>query len=412
MRSNFGERLQRLVWAFGSVSLALSFLSLGNAQQAAPPAAPAIPAQPVREQVRSAAEAARDAAQSARETAQSGRETTRDAASEARRANQDTRDSVRDATRDIRQQNQENRETGRDAVRDNRQETRDTRGEARDTTRDARGDVRDARGDIRQARREFRAERIRSGDLGLWLRRAADRLLVSDLATSGAIVQTGLKEGDQIISVNGQHVASEREFVDRLFANQDNNQPIAVVVSRNGQQQTIQIQPKTFVDEYTVGDTNSLHQYGIIIDDSVPDHLKVKAVVPRSPAFYAGVRSGDEITGLRGERIKQIADLVRGLATSAGASTQLDVNRNNQSRQLDIDIPQDTASEPRTALRPNYDAATPTQPQRNPAQPQADPAQPQGNRAQPQSQLQPRQQLPVAPQNPAAPSQPRLNPPR
>ena len=85
-------------------------------------------------------------------------------------------------------------------------------------------------------------------------------------------------------------------------------------------------------------------------------------MVPRSPAFYAGVRTGDEITGLRGERSKAIADLVRGLASSAGSSTQIDVNRNNQPRQLDIEIPDENAGEARTALRPNFDQPNRNQP--------------------------------------------------
>jgi hypothetical protein len=413
MTTNLERSLLRLVQACCALSLACCF-NAALAQQPQPTAAPSQDAtrreerrdtvQPVRDQARDAAAGARDSAQAAREVArdtardtrqasQETRENTREGNRDTRQGSQELRQDARGTARDNRQGNQDNRGTARDTVRDNRDATRDTREGARDVAQDSRENVRDARRDVRESRREFRAERIRSGDLGLWLRQAANRLLISDVASSGAITKAGLKEGDQIISVNGQHVATEREFVDRLFASQDNDQPVPVVISRNGKQETIQIQPKTFVDEYMVGDTNSLHQYGIIIDDSVPDHLKVKAVVPRSPAFYAGVRSGDEITGLRGERIKQIADLVRGLASSVGSSTQLDVNRNNQTRQLDIEIPDENAGEARTALKPNLD--------RPGASPSSQPLTPPPAR-QPQN---------VNPQNPGG-TQPRLNPPR
>jgi S1-C subfamily serine protease len=147
------------------------------------------------------------------------------------------------------------------------------------------------------------------------------------------------------------------------------------VISRNGQQQTIQITPKTFVDEYLVADANSLHEYGIIIDDSVPDHLRVKAVVPRSPAYYAGVRSGDDITSFGGQRVNAIADLIRGLVGAAGTSAPLEVNRNNQTRELEIEIPAESQDEPRTALRPNFQQpgeVAPNQPVQ-PARPQAAP---------------------------------------
>jgi C-terminal processing protease CtpA/Prc len=75
--------------------------------------------------------------------------------------------------------------------------------------------------------------------------------------------------------------------------------------------------------------------------------------VPQSPAFYAGVRSGDQITSVQGQRIAAVRDLVQSIINAAGGSAQLEVNRNNQTRQLDIEIPNDEAGDqPRTALRP------------------------------------------------------------
>jgi C-terminal processing protease CtpA/Prc len=354
-------------------------LATATAQQ--PPAQPAAPkradvVQPVREQ-------ARETAQAARETVQDSRQATRETVRDTRDASQDNRQGARETARENRQSNQDIRAGGREEAQTNRQGVRDVREQTREAAADIRQDAREARRDLREARREFRAERLRSGDLGLWIRNAANRLLVSDVAGRGAIAQAGLKEGDQIISVNGQHVATEREFIDRLFANQDYAQPVPVVISRNGQQQTIQITPKTFVDEYMVADANSLHEYGIIIDDSVPDHLRVKAVIPRSPAYYAGVRSGDDITSFRGQRVNAIADLVRGIVNAAGSSAPLEVNRNNQSRELEIEIPaQSSQGESRTALRPNFQGqgtAAPNQPLQ-PPRPQTAPQNPQPRR--------------------------------
>jgi C-terminal processing protease CtpA/Prc len=346
--------------------------------QQAQPSAPAAPkrAEQRQQTVQPAREEARETVKTARDNIQDNRQATRDTTRDTRDANQDSRQGARTTARENRETNQDIRQAAREGARENREGVRDAREQTRDTVSEQRQDARAARRDLREARREFRAERIRSGDLGLWIRQAANRLLVSDVAGRGAIQQSGLKEGDEIISVNGQHVATEREFIDRLFANEDRNQPVPVVVSRNGQQQTIRITPKTFVDEYMVADANSLHEYGIIIDDSVPDHLRVKAVVPRSPAYYAGVRSGDDITSFQGQRVNAIADLVRGIVNAAGTSAPLEVNRNNQSRELEIEIPaQSGQREPRTALRPNFQqpgAAAPSQPVQ-PARPQAAP---------------------------------------
>jgi len=257
-----------------------------------------------------------------------------------------------------------------------RQELQATRQDARDT-------IQQARRDLRDERRQFRTDRLRAGDIGLWLRRTANRLTVADVNRRGTIGQAGLQEGDEIVSVNGQHVNSEREFIDALFANHQSNQPAKIVVNRHGQQQTVSINPNVLVDEH-LSSSNRLHEYGIILDDTNPDRLLVQAVVPRSPAFYAGLRRGDQITGVRGQRITALAGLIRSLANNAGQTTPIDVNRNDQQRQLDIEVPSDASAETRTAQRPAPphtapntppNAAPPRQPPQ-PAQGQPTPPQP------------------------------------
>jgi len=287
-------------------------------------------------------------------------------------AGQDAREKAREKIDAAKQSKQGARETTRDAregargtAREDRQTTRDTRADARDTVREDRQTIREARREARAARRQFIASRIRSGDLGLWVRRAANGLTVSDVASSGAITRTGLKEGDEIVSVNGQPVNSERDFVDELFANHESNKPVQVVVNRSGQRQTLTIQPQQFVDEHLSKDER-LHDYGLILDESNPNRVKVQAVVPRSPAFYAGVRSGDEITAVRGQRITALADFIKQLANLGNNGTaSVEVNRNNHTRQLDIEIPDERIAteqqpeEARTALKPATSSTAP-----------------------------------------------------
>lgn len=269
------------------------------------------------------------------------RDKLRDKVDSAQATKQDARGTTRDA-----------REGARDTAREDRQTTRDTREASRETVRDDREQIRDARRDIRGARREFIAARIRSGDLGLWVRRAANGLMVADLAQSGAIHQTGLMEGDEIVSVAGQPVHTERELVDRLFADHLANRAVPVVIIRKGQQLTLHVQPQPFVDEH-LSRNERLHDFGLIVDESNPNRVLVQAVIPRSPAFYGGVRGGDQVTGFNGQRIAAVVDLIRGLASAKPGMTSIEVNRNNQSRQLDIEIPSDAATdEAHTTLRP------------------------------------------------------------
>jgi hypothetical protein len=399
MKSEIQRRFGRIGPAAGAAFFAAMLLGTAWGQQAAPPTSPPATSPPganpsaeaAREKAREKIDAARETQQGARQGIQDAREGARDTARDTRQGGRDTREGARDTGREAREGGrdtaQDAREKARDAGREGRQDVRDTREGVRDTARDDRQTLREARRDVREARREFIASRIRSGDLGLWLRRAADAsgVTVSDVSGRGAITQTGLKEGDEIISVDGRMVNSEREFVDHLFADQGSDKPVSVVIKRNGQQMTIAVNTKAFVEEHLASD-NKLQDFGLILDESDATRVKVQAVIPRSPAFYAGVRSGDQITGFNGQRIAAVADFIRSIANNTGATARVDVNRNNTNRQLEIDVPgQDEA---RTALRPTLPETAPAVPPRPQANPQGTrPAQPApGTQPQPQPQ--------------------------
>jgi PDZ domain-containing protein len=316
-------------------------------------------------------EAARDKIQGARDSAQEARKDFRGTAREDRRDIRDTRqgagDKAGEARQDGREKARDTREEARATVRDDRHTTRDAAETARDTVRDDREAIREARRDTRQARREFMAERLRSGDFGLFFRRLADRLQVSDIANRGAIAQSGLKEGDEIVSVNGKPVTSERDFVDSLFANHQSNQPAQVVVKRGGEQKTVAINTKPIVEEHMNSD-ESLHDLGLVLDETDPNHVKVQSVAPKSPAFYGGMRSGDIITRFNGQRINAVKDLVNTIAGVTGGSTSVDVTRNGGSRSLDIEVPHNQqGDQARTALKPVLPQSNtaPQQPQSN-----------------------------------------------
>ncbi len=390
MKTDLRKRLARIAGVAGTAFFA-AVLGTASSQQVAPsqpqPPGSTPSAEAAREKAKDKIDAARETQQDARQATQEAREGTRDTARDTRQSGRDTREGARDTVRDT-------REGARDAGRDGRETVRDTREGARDTARDDRQTIRDGRRDVREARREFISSRLRSGDFGLWLRQAADAsgVTVADISGRGAISQSGLKEGDEIISINGQMVNSEREFVDRLFAEPESDKPAAVVIKREGKQMTISVKTKAFVEEHLASDSK-LQDFGLILDESDQNRVKVQAVIPRSPAFYAGVRSGDQITGFNGQRVAALADFIRSIAANTNETARMDVNRNNQNRQLDIELPNAGQDQARTALRPTL-----------PDNASAAPAAPQRPQANPQSGTRPAQ--------PAPGTQPRLNPPR
>jgi C-terminal processing protease CtpA/Prc len=369
-------RIARTVVAGGAVLLTAGWLSAFGQEQNPTGQNPNEPSrQEARDTAKEKIKVAQEKKQGAREEIRDAREGARDTAREDRQTTRNTKEGARDSVRDARVEKRDAvydaREGGRDTAREDRQATRNGREEARDTASDERRTIRDARRDMREARREFIASRIRSGDLGLWFRRLTDGLAVSDMSKSGAISQSGLKEGDEIVSVNGQTVSNERGFVDQLFAGHENNKPAQVVIRRNGKEQMLWVQTKPFVDEHLNSD-DRLRDFGLILDQDNPNHVKVQAVIPQSPAFYAGVKGGDVITSFSGQRVAKLTDFIKSLATANNSTAQMDVNRNNQQRQLEIEVPDPFQNQTRTALRPNFDtnaAQQPVQPQSGNATP-------------------------------------------
>ena len=250
------------------------------------------------------------------------------------------------------------------AVKEARQAGREAAEQTRDTVQGARREAREAGREARQVGRELGREvrddardlaTLRGADIGLWFsgRADADGLVIADVAAQGAIAKVGFQEGDRIVSVNGQRVTTEAEFMAFLRADDLRDQRVKVIVFRGGREQIVYIQPSLIYRETVVYDP--LWRYGIVIDDRYPDRIVILRVYPRTPAYYAGLRAGDVVIGLRGQRIARVADFASALANPEGR-VALRVNRGNRPRDLEIDA--DASVESRTTLRPNLDAET------------------------------------------------------
>src|SRR5687767_15298565 len=96
-------------------------------------------------------------------------------------------------------------------------ETRDAVRGVRDPVQDARDAARNTAREARQASRAADLN-FRAADLGLWLstRPGANGVVVADVANQGAIASVGFREGDRIVSINGQAVTSESAFLQAL----------------------------------------------------------------------------------------------------------------------------------------------------------------------------------------------------
>lgn len=244
-------------------------------------------------------------------------------------------------------------ETAGETRREGRQEARDARADARaagETGPQARETARETRQETRQ-----NIQATRGADYGIWFGAQANNgLVVSDITNNSVFANAGLREGDHIVSINGQQVASEAQFIQYLTSPTLGTQPVQIIVLRNGQQTTLTVQPNLLTQGVITHDP--LYQYGLVLDNRNPNQIMVQQVYPRTPAYYAGIRQGDVITTLGGRNIANVNAFTQGL-TQANGNVALGITRSGKTRNFEMQALNGADSSARTALRPNFDGA-------------------------------------------------------
>ena len=192
----------------------------------------------------------------------------------------------------------------------------------------------------------------RAADYGLWLNPANNGLVVSNVANNSVFANAGLRYGDQLVSLNGQPITTEQQFVQYLTGPNVGTQPIRLIALRNGQQVPLTVQPTA----HTQGIVNHdpFYNYGFVLDDRNPNQYLVQRVYPRTPAYYAGLQPGDLITGYGGQPITSMNAFTQGLINANGP-IPLQVTPSGQVQNLQLD---GSTAAAQTAMRTNLNADT------------------------------------------------------
>ena len=287
------------------------------------------------------------------------------ATKESDQSKQNTQNQSTNQHDDKQQQNQQNQQPGRGQSqtqqpnRTQEQNQPQKQADQNDRNMNKSGDSTKNRQDTQgrsdaQRQTTFRAQDLRAPDIGLWFdRKAREGLVISDIASKGPITKLGFKEGDRIVSVNGKRVSREADFIDYLVST---NRRVDVIVTRDGREETIQVDPALLLEDYGSTEVDPLEQLGIIVDDRYDDRIVVWRVIPRSPAYYAGIRAGDVLATLDSHRLGTRQELEKSVSALNPGEVGVEIRRGDRTREVTVDVPRiETRGERRTALRPNVE---------------------------------------------------------
>ncbi|MGN0160350.1 MAG: RIP metalloprotease RseP [Lachnospiraceae bacterium] len=148
-----------------------------------------------------------------------------------------------------------------------------------------------------------------------------DPCVIAKVEEGSAAYKAGLREGDQIVEIDGDRVYFSREYV--LMETVSPGKALQIVYLRDGVEYTAVLTPEYIETDY--------YQVGISING-----LTISSVVKDRPADLAGVMKDDVILAINGEKIETSEQVVSMINNSKGNSLVLTVLRGNEELNLTV----------------------------------------------------------------------------
>ena len=137
--------------------------------------------------------------------------------------------------------------------------------------------------------------------------------------------QVGLMSGDKILKVNGKTIFYKADLDEAL--QNCNGETLEVVIERNGEEQTLQLEPMTEQYNYT----------GIAISGAGELNTEIAAIYPNSPADMQGLETKDVILSVNGVEVQGDAQkLVSEINKNIGEVLKFTIERNGETLDLSI----------------------------------------------------------------------------
>lgn len=147
--------------------------------------------------------------------------------------------------------------------------------------------------------------------------------VIAAVTPGSAAAQIGLQAGDKILEVNSTPVRSYEEFQKQLNLNKDSSVQ-AVLEDSTGQKKTLSLavtsaeNPNIFSLEKRLGQIEGLEPYAL---------SSTVAVLADSPAYKAGLRTGDQIVSINGVAVNRHSQIEAALKQESKADLSIAVER-------------------------------------------------------------------------------------
>jgi membrane-associated protease RseP (regulator of RpoE activity) len=198
---------------------------------------------------------------------------------------------------------------------------------------------------------------------------------ISRVSEGGPAEKAGLKKGDVILQFDGEPVTTSRKLF-RLIGEAAPEQTVKLTISRNGSEQQISVtlgqredasrtlgalmpeqRDRIFPPRAprALGETPEVFSYGFgnnrrvgitttqltkqladFFGVSTGKGLLITSVSENSPASKAGLKAGDVITELNGEKIEDSGDFIRGLNSKDEGEVTLTIIRDKSNRTIKV----------------------------------------------------------------------------
>jgi len=141
--------------------------------------------------------------------------------------------------------------------------------------------------------------------------------VIGAVAAGSPAERAGIQRGDRIVSVAGDQVETWDDLFIAIGTRADRD--VAVGLVRNGQMQTVSVRPQPET-RYEIGNIGVLPDINPI----------VASVIAGEPAERAGLKAGDVVLAVNGERMVTRTQLIEAISRNGGQEIELTVRREGQ----------------------------------------------------------------------------------